>query len=99
VIMRAADIRKGVLKGKKLPIAILLSAMLNLWAYHDSVETADGADQRPPDLPVPSEPHPTGTASYDLTRGLVGRWTFDEGKGTIAHDSSGRGSPGRQSLA
>ena len=61
--MRAADIRKGVLKGKKLPVVIFLSAMLNLWAHHDSGEAADGADQRPADLPVPSESHPTGGAS------------------------------------
>ena len=84
----------GVLKGKKFPVAFLLSAMLNLWAHHDSGEAADGADQRPADLPVPSESHPTGGASHDLARGLVGRWTFDEGKGTIAHDSSGRGNHG-----
>jgi len=29
--MRAADIRKGVLKGKKFLIALFLSAMLSLW--------------------------------------------------------------------
>ena len=31
----------------------------------------------------------------DLTRGLVGRWTFDEGKGAIAGDSSGRDNHGK----
>ena len=31
----------------------------------------------------------------DLARGLVGRWTFDEGEGTIARDSSGGANHGR----
>ena len=92
--MRATDIRTGVLQGRKFAVAIFLSAMLRLWAHHESGEAADGVDQRPADLPVSSESRPTGGASHDLARGLVGRWTFDEGKGTISHDSSGRGNHG-----
>ena len=39
--------------------------------------------------------HETAQASdTDLARGLVGRWTFDEGKGTTARDSSGNGNHG-----
>src|SRR5262249_17794840 len=34
-----------------------------------------------------------GTDAAD-TNGLVGFWSFDEGAGTIAHDSSGRGNDG-----
>ncbi len=30
-------------------------------------------------------------ASADITSGMVGHWTFDEGTGTVAHDSSGNG--------
>lgn len=33
-------------------------------------------------------------ASHDLDRGIVGRWTFDEGKGSVAHDVSGRSNHG-----
>ncbi len=32
--------------------------------------------------------------SLDLARGLVGHWTFDEGKGSIARDVSGRDNHG-----
>ncbi|PJE64483.1 MAG: hypothetical protein COU90_03515, partial [Candidatus Ryanbacteria bacterium CG10_big_fil_rev_8_21_14_0_10_43_42] len=36
-----------------------------------------------------------GTASaQDITSGLVGHWTFDEGSGTVAGDSSGLGNTG-----
>jgi hypothetical protein len=34
------------------------------------------------------------TATADLTEGLVGWWTFDEGSGNIAADSSGNGNDG-----
>ncbi|MCF7973123.1 MAG: discoidin domain-containing protein [Phycisphaerae bacterium] len=34
------------------------------------------------------------TATADITEGLVGYWTFDEGGGTIAFDSSGNGNDG-----
>ena len=34
------------------------------------------------------------TASADITTGLVGYWTFDEGSGTTAVDSSGNGNTG-----
>jgi len=34
------------------------------------------------------------SAAQDLTEGLVGWWTFDEGSGTIAADSSGNGNDG-----
>lgn len=34
------------------------------------------------------------TTTQDLTRGLVGHWTFDEGKGSMARDVSGRGNHG-----
>ena len=37
---------------------------------------------------------PAGGVTQELARGLVGRWTFDEGKGSIARDSSGRGNHG-----
>ena len=33
--------------------------------------------------------------AVNLTRGLVGRWTFDEGKGAIAGDVSGRNNHGK----
>ncbi|MHC4251256.1 MAG: SUMF1/EgtB/PvdO family nonheme iron enzyme [Planctomycetota bacterium] len=33
--------------------------------------------------------------ALDLTRGLVGWWGFDEGEGTVARDSSGKGNDGR----
>ena len=36
----------------------------------------------------------TSTANADITEGLVGYWTFDEGGGTIAYDSSGNGNDG-----
>jgi poly(3-hydroxybutyrate) depolymerase len=42
----------------------------------------------------PQEPEPSGGAVRDLARGLIGHWTFDEGEGTVAHDSSGRGNHG-----
>ncbi|MHC4504069.1 MAG: LamG-like jellyroll fold domain-containing protein, partial [Planctomycetota bacterium] len=32
--------------------------------------------------------------AVDLARGLVGHWKFDEGEGTVARDSSGRGNDG-----
>ena len=35
------------------------------------------------------------TGAVDLTRGLLGRWTFDEGKGAIAGDVSGRDNHGK----
>ena len=36
----------------------------------------------------------TGMSAADLTEGLVGWWTFDEGTGTVAADSSGNGNDG-----
>lgn len=35
------------------------------------------------------------TGAVDLNRGLVGRWTFDEGKGAIAGDVSGQDNHGK----
>jgi hypothetical protein len=32
---------------------------------------------------------PTGAYAQDITSGLVGHWTFNEGSGTVAGDSSG----------
>ncbi len=77
--MRAAETRSGVRKEKWLPIAVLAMAMLCRCAHHNTGEAAGD----------------TGSASHDLARGLVGRWTFDEGKGSIARDVSGRGNHGR----
>lgn len=37
---------------------------------------------------------PLENVKADLTTGLVGYWNFDEGSGTIAHDSSGYGNDG-----
>ncbi len=52
--------------------------MLYLCAHHNKAETSGEA----------------GSESQDLARGLVGRWTFDEGKGSIARDVSGRSNHG-----
>lgn len=78
VIMRAAETRTGVRKEKWIPSAVLAMAMLYLCAHHNTGEAAGD----------------TGSASHDLARGLVGRWTFDEGMGSIARDVSGRGNHG-----
>lgn len=63
---------------KEKRIAVLAMAMLYLCAHHNMAKAAGE----------------TGSASQDLARGLVGRWTFDEGKGSLAHDVSGRGNHG-----
>jgi hypothetical protein len=34
---------------------------------------------------------PADVGAIELDRGLIGRWTFDEGAGTTLHDSSGHG--------
>jgi len=59
-------------------VAVLAMAMLYLCAHHHTVEAAGD----------------TGSASPDLARGLVGRWTFDEGRGSIVRDVSGRDNHG-----
>ena len=58
--------------------AVLAMAMLDLCAHFNAAVAADK----------------TGSASLDLARGLVGHWTFDEGKGSIARDVSGRDNHG-----
>ena len=58
--------------------AVLTMAVLCLGAHLSMGEVADDK----------------GSASSDLARGLVGRWTFDDGKGSIARDASGRGNDG-----
>ncbi|MCH1503670.1 MAG: hypothetical protein L7V86_08810, partial [Verrucomicrobiales bacterium] len=63
---------------KETSIAVLAMAMLSLCAHHSIIEAADNE----------------GSASLDLAPGLVGRWTFDEGMGTIARDVSGRDNHG-----
>lgn len=63
---------------KETSIAVLAMAMLSLCAHHSIIEAADNE----------------GSASLDLARGLVGRWTFDEGTGSIAGDVSGRDNHG-----
>ncbi|MFN0126711.1 MAG: family 16 glycoside hydrolase [Verrucomicrobiales bacterium] len=59
-------------------IAVLAMAMLCLGAHHSTGETEGD----------------TGNASPDLARGLVGRWMFDEGNGSLARDVSGRDNHG-----
>ena len=59
-------------------IAALLVVTLNLCAHHSRGE-AEGV---------------AGSASQDLARGLVGHWTFDDGKGSLARDLSGRDNHG-----
>ena len=58
--------------------AVVAMAMLCLCAHHNPAEAADKA----------------GAAPQDFARGLVGHWTFDDGKGSIARDVSGRGNHG-----
>ncbi len=53
-------------------------ATLSLCAHHNPVQAADKAAAAPP----------------DLARGLAGHWTFDDGRGSIARDTSGRGNHG-----
>ena len=62
----------------RMRFAVLALAMLGLCVHFSAAEAADT----------------TGSASPDLARGLVGHWTFDEGKGSIAHDVSGRDNHG-----
>jgi len=38
---------------------------------------------------------PAAVGPVGFTRGLVGHWTFDEGEGTTARDSSGKGNHGK----
>lgn len=63
---------------KEKCIAVLTMAMLCLLAHHNAGEAADRS----------------GSSSQDLTRGLVGHWTFDDGEGTMARDVSGGGNHG-----
>ena len=59
-------------------IAVLGMAMLCLGAHQSTGEPTGD----------------TASASQDLAHRLVGRWTFDEGKGSLARDVSGRGNHG-----
>ena len=76
--MRNVETRTGVRKAEWIPIAVLFITMLCLCAHPDTSVAADRTD----------------SASRDLGRGLVGRWTFDEGKGSTVRDVSGRGNHG-----
>jgi len=72
----------------KMTTVLLATVMLNVCAQQLTVEAAGAADQRQADSSVPSESEPAGGVSFDLARGLIGHWTFDDGKGMIARDSS-----------
>lgn len=63
---------------KERGIAVLTMAMICLCADPSAGKASDE----------------TGNASRDLARGLVGRWTFDDGEGSIARDVSGRDNHG-----
>ena len=63
---------------KQKRVAILAMATLSLCVPHHPVQAADKTAVAPP----------------DLARGLAGHWAFDDGKGAIARDASGRGNHG-----
>ena len=51
---------------------------------------AEKEDSKDSDTVPPSEP----SGAKELRRGLIGHWTFDEGRGTEASDASGNGNGG-----
>lgn len=63
----------------QLGLPCQLSAILVMAMLHLHVVCKETVAQEKP-----------GSAPIDLAHGLVGHWTFDEGKGAIAHDASGR---------
>ncbi|MHC4285297.1 MAG: LamG-like jellyroll fold domain-containing protein, partial [Planctomycetota bacterium] len=89
VMIRATNTKQGFLKKTKITIVALAMVALNTYARHDTVNAAGAAD---PNDGVPATV--IDGAARDLARGLIGHWTFDEGKGMIARDSSGRNNHG-----
>ncbi|NIP24127.1 MAG: DUF1080 domain-containing protein [Phycisphaerae bacterium] len=82
-------IKRGFLKKAKITIVALAMVVLNTYARHDTGNAAGAAD--------PNDGGPVTVvdgAAHDLAHGLIGHWTFDEGKGMIARDSSGRNNHG-----
>jgi outer membrane protein assembly factor BamB len=82
-------IRQCFLKKTKITIVALAMVALNTYARHDTGNAAGAAD--------PNDGGPATVidgAARDLAQGLIGHWTFDEGKGMIARDSSGRNNHG-----
>jgi hypothetical protein len=53
---------------------------------------AGGFEPKPP--PTPRAPAASAASATAINRGLVGHWTFDEGRGTVAMDMSGKGANG-----
>lgn len=76
--LRMRDAKARTDVRKRRWTAVLAMAVLCLGAHHSTGEPKGD----------------TGNVSTDLARGLVGRWTFDEGKGSLASDVSGRDNHG-----
>ncbi len=65
-------------KFREKRITVVAMAMFCLATHHNPAHAVDKVDAAP----------------QDFARGLVGHWTFDDGKGSIARDVSGRGNHG-----
>ncbi len=74
---------------KKITIVVLAMVTLRTYARHD-IGNAGGVAGRNDGGAVTV----IDDAAHDLAHGLIGHWAFDEGRGMIARDSSGRNNHG-----